>query len=96
VGRASIDVRKLVAGPHVFICDECVELSMAIVREDSVSFYLRTPDEYRRLAADNVRAAEPPAFPATRPCLRWAERGFALQRNPKKEAGSLIDMMPPL
>jgi ClpX C4-type zinc finger protein len=33
-GKSLHDVRKLVAGPHVFICDECIELSMAIVREE--------------------------------------------------------------
>src|SRR5258708_39158247 len=57
-GKSQHDVRKLVAGPHVFICDECVELSMTIVREESGSFYLRSPDEYRKLAADNLRIAE--------------------------------------
>lgn len=57
-GKSQHDVHKLVAGPHVYICDECVEISMAIVREDSRSFYLRTPDEYRKLAVENVRAAQ--------------------------------------
>jgi ATP-dependent Clp protease ATP-binding subunit ClpX len=27
-------VRKLIAGPTVFICDECVELCMDIIREE--------------------------------------------------------------
>jgi len=57
------DVRKLVAGPQVFICDECVELSMAIVRDEGSSFYLRSPAEYRKLAQDNLRAAEAAGIP---------------------------------
>ncbi|HEY1540824.1 MAG TPA: ClpX C4-type zinc finger protein [Xanthobacteraceae bacterium] len=57
-GKSEYDVRKLVAGPQAFICDECVELSMAIVREEGQSFYLRSADEYRKLADDSVRTAE--------------------------------------
>ena len=30
-------LRKLVAGPTVFICDECVELCMDIIREENKS-----------------------------------------------------------
>ena len=62
-------VRKLVAGPEVFICDECVELCMVIVREGSNSFYLRTPDEYRKLASDDVRAAEAAGMPTDKALL---------------------------
>lgn len=62
-GKAEHDVRKLVAGPQVFICDECVELSMAIVRDEGTSFYLRSPAEYRKLAQDNVHAAEAAGVP---------------------------------
>src|ERR1700730_18102444 len=57
-GKSQHDVRKLVAGPKVYICDECVELSMTIVREENASFYLRSPDEYRQLAEESVRVAE--------------------------------------
>jgi ATP-dependent Clp protease ATP-binding subunit ClpX len=49
-GKSQHEARKLIAGPKVLICDECIELSMAIVREDGQSFYLRSPDEYRDLA----------------------------------------------
>jgi ATP-dependent Clp protease ATP-binding subunit ClpX len=34
-GKSQHDVRKLIAGPTVFICDECVELCMDIIKEDS-------------------------------------------------------------
>ena len=33
-GKSPHDVRKLIAGPTVFICDECGELCMAIIREE--------------------------------------------------------------
>ena len=36
-GKSQHEVRKLIAGPQVFICDECVELCMDIIREDSKS-----------------------------------------------------------
>ncbi len=36
-GKSQHEVRKLIAGPTVFICDECVELCMDIIREDHKS-----------------------------------------------------------
>jgi|ERR1700730_7094378 ClpX C4-type zinc finger len=79
-GKSQHDVRKLVAGPKVYICDECVEISMTIVREENASFYLRSPDEYRQLAENSVRIAEAAGIPhdkallaAGRTWLRLAE-----------------------
>ena len=34
VGKPKHEVRKLIAGPSVFICDECVELCNDIIREE--------------------------------------------------------------
>ncbi len=34
-GKSQHEVRKLIAGPATFICDECVELCMDIIREES-------------------------------------------------------------
>jgi hypothetical protein len=34
-GKSQHDVRKLIAGPAVYICDECAELCIDIVREES-------------------------------------------------------------
>jgi len=34
-GKSQHEVRKLIAGPTVFICDECVELCMDIIKEES-------------------------------------------------------------
>jgi ATP-dependent Clp protease ATP-binding subunit ClpX len=36
-GKSQHEVRKLIAGPTVFICDECVDLCMDIIREDHKS-----------------------------------------------------------
>ena len=32
--KSQHDVRKLVAGPGVYICDECVDICVAVIRED--------------------------------------------------------------
>jgi ATP-dependent Clp protease ATP-binding subunit ClpX len=37
-GKSQHEVRKLIAGPTVFICDECVELCMDIIREEMQDF----------------------------------------------------------
>ena len=34
-GKSQHEVRKLIAGPTVFICDECVELCMDIIKEEA-------------------------------------------------------------
>ncbi len=43
-GKSQHEVRKLIAGPTVFICDECVELCMDIIREETKSNGLKTTD----------------------------------------------------
>jgi ClpX C4-type zinc finger len=77
-------VRKLVAGPQVFICDECVELCMVIVREGGSSFYLRTPDEYRKLATDDVRAAEAAGMPIDKALLAVGRTWLRLAEESEK------------
>jgi hypothetical protein len=37
-------VRKLIAGPTVFICDECVELCMDIIREENKTSLVKSSD----------------------------------------------------
>jgi ATP-dependent protease ClpP protease subunit len=37
-GKSQHEVRKLIAGPTVFICDECVELCNDIIREEAKTF----------------------------------------------------------
>ncbi len=43
-GKSQHEVRKLIAGPTVFICDECVELCMDIIREESKSSLVKASD----------------------------------------------------
>jgi len=43
-GKSQHEVRKLIAGPTVFICDECVELCMDIIREETKTAGLRSSD----------------------------------------------------
>ncbi len=43
-GKSQHEVRKLIAGPTVFICDECVELCMDIIREENKSSLVRSRD----------------------------------------------------
>jgi ATP-dependent Clp protease ATP-binding subunit ClpX len=43
-GKSQHEVRKLIAGPTVFICDECVELCMDIIREEHKTQLVKTRD----------------------------------------------------
>ena len=43
-GKSQHEVRKLIAGPTVFICDECVELCMDIIREEHKIGFKKTSD----------------------------------------------------
>ena len=59
-GKSQHEVRKLIAGPTVFICDECVELCMDIIREEHKSSLVKsrdgipTPTEIRTVLDDYV------------------------------------------
>jgi ATP-dependent Clp protease ATP-binding subunit ClpX len=60
-GKSQHEVRKLIAGPTVFICDECVELCMDIIREENKSALSKsrgdgvpTPQEIRKVLDDYV------------------------------------------
>jgi ATP-dependent protease Clp ATPase subunit len=59
-GKSQHEVRKLIAGPTVFICDECVELCMDIIREENKSSLVKsrdgipTPREIRKVLDDYV------------------------------------------
>jgi len=43
-GKSQHEVRKLIAGPTVFICDECVELCMDIIKEESKDTFVKYQD----------------------------------------------------
>ena len=44
-GKSQHEVRKLIAGPNVFVCNECVELCMDIIREEDKSNLVRGADD---------------------------------------------------
>ena len=43
-GKSQHEVRKLIAGPTVFICDECVELCMDIIKEENKDSFSNTQE----------------------------------------------------
>jgi ATP-dependent Clp protease ATP-binding subunit ClpX len=63
-GKSQHEVRKLIAGPTVFICDECVELCMDIIREENKTNLVKsrdgvpTPREIRQVLDDYVIGQE--------------------------------------
>ena len=63
-GKSQHEVRKLIAGPTVFICDECVELCMDIIKEENKvisspkSDGVETPKELYNLLNDYVVGQE--------------------------------------
>ena len=63
-GKSQHEVRKLIAGPTVFICDECVELCMDIIREENKTTIVKsgegvpTPKEICEVLNDYVIGQE--------------------------------------
>ncbi len=63
-GKSQHEVRKLIAGPNVFVCNECVELCMDIIREEDKTQLVRTgegvptPGEIKTVLDDYVIAQE--------------------------------------
>ena len=61
-GKSQHEVKKLIAGPTVFICDECVELCMDIIREEDKTQIVRgeggesvpAPSEIKQVLDDYV------------------------------------------
>ncbi len=59
-GKSQHEVKKLIAGPTVFICDECVELCMDIIKEESKTSLIKhqegvpTPKEICKILDDYV------------------------------------------
>ena len=59
-GKSQHEVRKLIAGPTVFICDECVELCMDIIREENKTNLVKSregvpsPRDIRKVLDDYV------------------------------------------
>ena len=63
-GKSQKEVKKLIAGPTVFVCDECVELCMDIIKEDSKNNKIKTkqnipkPKEINSILNDYVIGQE--------------------------------------
>ncbi len=63
-GKSQHEVRKLIAGPNVFVCNECVELCMDIIREETKTQMVRTgegvptPSEIKGFLDDYVIGQE--------------------------------------
>src|SRR5216684_4023276 len=84
-GKSQHEVRKLIAGPTVFICDECVELCMDIIGEENKSSLAKsrdgipTPKEIRKVLDDYVTRRR-----------RYAHRRLARLGSPKsRQEGAL-------
>jgi ATP-dependent Clp protease ATP-binding subunit ClpX len=62
--KSQHEVHKLIAGPTVFVCDECVELCMDIIREENTSSLVKSrdgippPKEIRKVLDDYVIGQE--------------------------------------
>ena len=63
-GKSQKEVKKLIAGPTVFVCDECVELCMDIIKEDNKNSKIKVkqdipkPSEIKAILNDYVIGQE--------------------------------------
>ena len=56
-GKSQHEVRKLIAGPSVFVCDECIELCNDIIREENRSLVTGKPDKGGLPVPHEIRAS---------------------------------------
>lgn len=70
-GKSQHEVRKLIAGPSVYICDECVDLCNDIIRE-----------EIKEVAPHRERSALPTPHE-----IRHHRMTMSLVRSRRKSAG---------
>jgi ATP-dependent Clp protease ATP-binding subunit ClpX len=63
-GKSQREVKKLIAGPNVFVCDECVDLCVEIIRDESMDLpkvaddEIPTPQQIKKVLDDYVIAQD--------------------------------------
>ena len=65
-GKSQHEVRKLIAGPSVFICDECVDLCNDIIREEVQEDQQRKPGASAGPSGDKGHSRRVRDWPAAR------------------------------
>jgi ATP-dependent Clp protease ATP-binding subunit ClpX len=71
-GKSQHEVRKLIAGPTVFICDECIVLCKDIIQEEKSSLVK---------SHDGIPTVEPEDLLKYDPGIRWAPAGARHSRR---------------
>ena len=94
-GKSQHEVRKLVAGPAVFICDECVGLCTDIVDEQLIRLAERDEDSARAMSTDRLlyyleRAGK--GAERNRLALQRIERMLAFRDNPSPVDDDLLQL----
>lgn len=86
-GKRRRDVRKIIAGPGVFICDQCVQLCNEVLVEDRPTLFVASQGEdllldQLRIAGQQIRLTEQHVDAAVRELrkrgMSWAAVGGAL------------------
>lgn len=70
-GKSQHEVRKLIAGPTVFICDECVELCNDIIREEDVEKIAKRAAAIVEQSLAEKAASAAPEVPKPKRWFRW-------------------------
>src|SRR6266576_3242337 len=87
-GRAADEVGRLVAGPSVYICDECIKMCVAVVEQTNRGE--RAYDIFSRLLKERIIFISGPIEDVTS-TLVVAQLLFLEADNPKKEIAMYIN-----